>query len=110
MNPNNSNNKSKIITKINNTSSKPVKKMILWTRITNSKSTSPHMKQDTNPNISKIKLIKSNYSGQKLKNNSLSKEKSTTSPSSKTKDISNLENNKNYLNNSKITTNQILNS
>ena len=110
MNPTNSNNKSKNNSKINNTSSKPVKKMILWTRITNSKSTSPHMKQDTNPNIPKTKLVKTNYSGQKLKNNSISKEKSTTSPSSKAKDISNVENNKNYLNNSKITTNQILNS
>ena len=110
MNPINSNknNKIKNTSKINNTSSKPVKKMILWTRLTNSKSTSPHIKQDTNHNFSKNTIIKPNYSGNKLKKNS--KEKITSSPPVKTKEVSNFINNRNYLINPKINTSKILNS
>ena len=110
MNPINSNknNKIKNTSKINNTSSKPVKKMILWTRLTNSKSTSPHIKQDTNHNFSKNTIIKTNYSGNKLKKNS--KEKITSSPPIKTKEVSNFINNRNYLINPKINTSKILNS
>ena len=110
MNPINSNknNKIKNTSKINNTSSKPVKKMILWTRLTNSKSTSPHIKQDTNHNFSKNTIIKTNYSGNKLKKNS--KEKITSSPPVKTKEVSNFINNRNYLINPKINTSKILNS
>ena len=110
MNPlnNNKNNKIKNTSKINNTSSKPVKKMILWTRLTNSKSTSPHIKQDTNHNFSKNTIIKTNYSGNKLKKNS--KEKITSSPPIKTKEVSNFINNRNYLINPKINTSKILNS
>ena len=110
MNPlnNNKNNKIKNTSKINNTSSKPVKKMILWTRLTNSKSTSPHIKQDTNHNFSNNTIIKPNYSGNKLKKNS--KEKITSSPPVKTKEVSNFINNRNYLINPKINTSKILNS
>ena len=104
----NSLNKIKNNSKINNTSSKPVKKMILWTRLTNSKSTSPHSKQNTNTNFPKNKLIKKNYSRKKLKNNS--KEKSTSSPSSKTKEVSNFISNMNYLSNSRKTGNKVLNT
>ena len=44
--------------------------MVLWTRIKNSKSTSPHMKQETNPDLKRKKIVKSNDSGKKSKNNS----------------------------------------
>ena len=109
MNSNISNkNKIQNNSKINNTSSKPVKKMILWTRVKNSKSTSPHIKQDTNPNLQIKKIFKENHSGQKVKNNS--KEKSTLSPLIKPKEVNNYVNNRNYLNNSRISTNKILNS
>ena len=109
MNSNISNkNKIQKNSKINNTSSKPVKKMILWTRVKNSKSTSPHIKQDTNPNLQRKKIFKENHSGQKVKNNS--KEKSTLSPLIKPMEVKNYVNNRNYLNNSRISTNKILNS
>mgnify|MGYP007101911511 CR=1 FL=1 len=106
----NINNKNKIQknSKINHTSSKPVKKMILWTRVKNSKSTSPHIKQDTNPNLGGKKIIKQNHSGQRVKNNS--KEKSTLSPLLKPKEVTNYIKNRNYLNNSKISTSKILTS
>ena len=112
MNANNTNNnnilKIKSNSKINSTSSKPIKKMVLWIHKQNSKSSSPHSKQVINSNLQIKKLIKSNDSGKKLKDNS--KEKKTSSPSIKTKDITNLTKNRNYLDNSKINTNKILNS
>ena len=112
MNANNTNNnnilKIKSNSKINSTSSKPIKKMVLWIHKQNSKSSSPHSKQVINSNLQIKKLIKSNDSGKKLKDNS--KEKNTSSPSIKTKDITNLTKNRNYLDNSKINTNKILNS
>ena len=112
MNANNTNNnnilKIKSNSKINSTSSKPIKKMVLWIHKQNSKSSSPHSKQVVNSNLQIKKLIKSNDSGKKLKDNS--KEKNTSSPSIKTKDITNLTKNRNYLDNSKINTNKILNS
>ena len=109
MNANNTNNnnilKIKSNSKINSTSSKPIKKMVLWIHKQNSKSSSPHSKQVINSNLQIKKLIKSNDSGKKLKDNS--KEKNTSSPSIKTKDITNLTKNRNYLDNSKINTNKI---
>ena len=110
MNSNISNkaNKSKNNSKTNNTSSKPVKKMILWTRSINSKSTSPHTKQDINPDPQNKKVMKTNYSGQKLKKNS--KNKNTSSPSIKIKESSNFYNNRNYLDNTKLNTNKLMNS
>lgn len=109
MNSNNTNiNKTKNTTKINKTSSKPVKKMILWTRNTNSKSSSPHMKPEVNPEFQRNKLIKPNNSGQKLIKKS--KEKNTLFPSINEKDPSNNYNNRNYLNNSKLKKNKLLNS
>ena len=107
----NTNNNSKISktnnnSKIIHTSSKPIKKMVLWTRKQNAKSSSPCTKQDKNPNIERKKLTKINDSGKKTKNNS--KEKNTSSPTIKTKDILN-NNNRNNLNNSRITTNKVLN-
>ena len=108
MNSNNTNiTKIKNKTKINKTSSKPIKKMVLWTRIKNSKSTSPHMKQETNPDLKRKKVVKSNDSGKKSKNNS---KENISFPSIKTKDVTNYINNRNYLNNSKISTNKMLNS
>ena len=65
-------------------------------------------KQVINSNLQIKKLIKSNDSGKKLKDNS--KEKNTSSPSIKTKDITNLTKNRNYLDNSKINTNKNINS
>ena len=50
---------------INNTSSKPIKKMILWTRINNSKSTSPHLKESSN--AQKKKAPKTSKRGKKEK-------------------------------------------
>ena len=112
MNANNTNNnnilKIKSNSKINSTSSKPIKKMVLWIHKQNSKSSSPHSKQVINSNLQIKKLIKSNDSGKKLKDNS--KEKNTSSPSIKTKDITNLTKNRNYLDNSKINTNKNINS
>ena len=112
MNANNTNNnnilKIKSNSKINSTSSKPIKKMVLWIHKQNSKSSSPHSKQVINTNLQIKKLIKSNDSGKKLKDNS--KEKNTSSPSIKTKDITNLTKNRNYLDNSKINTNKNINS
>ena len=112
MNANNTNNnnilKIKSNSKINSTSSKPIKKMVLWLHKQNSKSSSPHSKQVINSNLQIKKLIKSNDSGKKLKDNS--KEKKTSSPSIKTKDITNLTKNRNYLDNSKINTNKNINS
>ena len=35
------------INNINNTSTKPIKKMILWTRVNNCKSASPHLKDNS---------------------------------------------------------------
>ena len=95
--------------KINNTSSKPIKKMIIWTRITNSKSTSPHMKQEANPSLQYKNfknLVKPNYSGQKIKNNS--KENNTSSPSIKIKEVKNFINtNRNYFHNSRTNKNKL---
>ena len=55
MNSNNNN--------INNTSSKPIKKMVLWTRINNCKSTSPYLKD--NSINQKKKIPKTCKSGKK---------------------------------------------
>ena len=108
-NPNNNNNNNKIRSKnnskLNNTSSKPIKKMIIWTRITNSKSTSPHMKQELNSNPQFKKLIKPNYSGQKIKANS--KENTTSSPSIKIKEVKNFINKRNYFHNSRTNKNKL---
>ena len=104
MNSNNINiNKMKNKTKINKTSSKPIKKMVLWTRIKNSKSTSPHIKQETNPDLKRKKIVKSIDSGKSQKNNS---KENMSFPSIKAKDV----NNRNYLNNSKLSTSKMLNS
>ena len=102
MNSNNNN--------INNTSSKPIKKMVLWTRINNCKSTSPHLKE--NSISQKKKIPKTCKSGKKENEhiNLCQNEKKVLSPHIKSKDISNFGNNKNYLNYTRITTNKLLNS
>ena len=108
MNSNNNNiTKIKNKAKINKTSSKPIKKMILWTRIKNSKSTSPHIKQETSPDLKRKKIVKSIDSGKKAKNNS---KESISIPSIKTKDVTNYINNRNNLNNSKLSTSKMINS
>ena len=109
MNSKINNNKTKIKNNlnINNTSSKPIKKMLLWTRETNSKSTSPHIKQDTNTNILKKNLIKINDSSQIVKTDKI--KENSTSPTIKKKDVLNYINHRNYLNNSRINKNQVLN-
>ena len=81
--------------------------MLLWTRETNSKSTSPHMKQDTNTNILKKNLIKTNDSSQIVKTDNI--KENSTSPTIKKKDVLNYINHRNYLNNSRINKNQVLN-
>ena len=97
--------------KINNTSTKPIKKMILWTRINNSKSTSPYLKE--NSNAQKKKISKTSKSGKKEKEflNLCKKEKKILSPSQKSKDISNISIKKNDLDYTRIkTANKLLNS
>ena len=47
--------------------------MVLWIHKQNSKSSSPHSKQVINSNLQIKKLIKSNDSGKKLKDNSKEK-------------------------------------
>ena len=91
---------------INNTSTKPIKKMVLWTRANNSKSSSPHIKDNSNSQKKKIPTCKS---GKKEKEhiNVCQNEKKNLSPTLKSKDISNMSNNRNY---SRIVTNNILNS
>ena len=94
---------------INNTSSKPIKKMVLWTRINNSKSASPHLKENANTqhkNNIKVKDCKKVKESINLFHN----EKKILSPTVKTKDASNFSNNRNYLNYTRLTTNKILNS
>ena len=88
---------------INNTSSKPIKKMILWTRINNSKSTSPHLKESSN--AQKKKAPKTSKSGKKEKEflNISKNDKKILSPSIKTKDNSNLSIKKNNINYTRIT-------
>ena len=94
---------------INSTSSKPIKKMVLWTRINNSKSTSPHLKDNSNAQKVKLKTIKSNKK-EKEHISVCQKEKKICSPFLKSKDISNYSNNRNYLNYARITTNKLVNS
>ena len=94
---------------INSTSSKPIKKMVLWTRINNSKSTSPHLKDNSNTQNMKLKSIKSSKKEKDYISHCL-KEKKVLSPSLKSKDISNFSNNRNYLNYTRITTTKLLNS
>ena len=93
---------------INNTSTKPIKKMILWARVNNSKSTSPHLKEKSN--AQKNKIPKTSKSGKKEKEylNVVQNEKKVLSPTMK--DISNLSLKKSNLNYTKITTNKLLNS
>ena len=95
---------------INNTTSKPIKKMVLWTRINNSKSTSPHLKE--NSNYLKKKIPKTSKSGRKEKDHIsvCQNKKKVLSPSLKSKDISNFSSNRNYLNYKRVTTNKLLNS
>ena len=97
--------------KINNTSTKPIKKMVLWTRVNNSKSTSPHIKE--NSNSQKRKIPKTSKSGKKEKEflNVCKNEKKILSPSIKSKDISNISIKRNNINCTRIkTTNKLLNS
>ena len=92
---------------INNTSTKPIKKMVLWTRINNSKSTSPHIKE--NSYIEKKRIPKTTINAKKEVQPGKN-EKKVFSPTMKSKDISNFSNNRNYLNYTRITTNKLLNS
>ena len=85
---------------INNSSSKPIKKMVLWSRPTNCKSTSPHVKE--NIDIQNKKNVKSSKSGKKENVNSNNNDSTI-----KTKDMTNVSINRNNLNYSRITSNKL---
>ena len=94
---------------MNTTSSKPIKKMVLWTRVNNSKSTSPHIKEKTNGQKKKLQPNLNLKSGKKEKENinMCQNEKKVLSPSLKSKGISNFNNNRNY---TRVNANNMLNS
>ena len=94
---------------MNTTSSKPIKKMVLWTRVNNSKSTSPHIKEKTNGQKKKLQPNLNFKSGKKEKEhiNMCQNEKKVLSPFLKSKGISNFNNNRNY---TRVNANNILNS
>ena len=95
---------------LNITSSKPVKKMVIWTRDTNCKSTSPHIKSNSNNQKNKIPKISKSGKKEKENINSSPNEKTISSPSVKKKEITNYSNNRNSLNYTRITTNKVPNS
>ena len=70
---------------LNITSSKPVKKMVIWTRDTNCKSTSPHIKSNSNNQKNKIPKISKSGKKEKENINSSPNEKTISSPSVKKK-------------------------
>ena len=97
---------------LNITSSKPVKKMVIWTRETNCKSTSPHIKNNSNNQKNKIPKISKSGKKEKEKENinSSPNEKTISSPSVKKKELTNYSNNRNSMNYTRITTNKVPNS
>ena len=95
---------------LNNTSSKPIKKMVLWTRVNNSKSASPHLKD--NSAIQQKSNLKTAKDGKKVKENMniCQNEKKVLSPTMKAKDLSTFSKNRTFLNYTRLTTNKKLNS
>ena len=91
---------------INNTSTKPIKKMVIWTRINNSKSTSPHLKEKSNAQKKKIPKTTKCTKKEKEYINPIQKEKKVLSPTIISKDNLNPNNNRNYLNYTRIANNK----
>jgi hypothetical protein len=83
--------------------------MVILTRANNSKSASPHLKDNSNVQI-KANIKAKDAKKVNVSINLFHNEKKILSPTVKTKDPSSFNNNRNYLNNIRLTTNKLLNS